>query len=121
MRSGLSALLFLVAGLIPAWSGTITGTIRGAPPAGAAEPPGSGAYESRRYKYVEKIDYDKLRDFVVHIDQSMGEFTSASPEKQTVKTTQRDANFDPHVLPVMVGTTVRWPNDDDIFHNVFSM
>jgi hypothetical protein len=24
-------------------------------------------------------------------------------------------------LPVVVGTTVRWPNEDDIFHNVFSM
>ena len=31
------------------------------------------------------------------------------------------ATFKPHVLPVMVGTTVEWPNNDDIFHNVFSM
>jgi hypothetical protein len=28
--------------------------------------------------------------------------------------------FMPHVLPVMVGTTVEWPNKDDIYHNVFS-
>jgi hypothetical protein len=36
-------------------------------------------------------------------------------------TTQKDANFEPHVLPIAVGTTVRWPNEDDIYHNVFSM
>ena len=35
-------------------------------------------------------------------------------------TTQKDASFDPHVLPIEVGTTVRWPNDDDIYHNVYS-
>lgn len=33
---------------------------------------------------------------------------------------QRDAVFEPHVLPVVVGTTVRWPNEDEIFHNVFT-
>ena len=34
---------------------------------------------------------------------------------------QKEAAFEPHVLPVAVGTTVRWPNEDDIYHNVFSM
>src|SRR5262249_29144523 len=29
--------------------------------------------------------------------------------------------FRPHILPVVMGTTVEWPNNDDIFHNVFSM
>ena len=29
--------------------------------------------------------------------------------------------FTPYVLPVVVGTTVQWPNNDQIFHNVFSM
>jgi plastocyanin len=96
--------------------------VRGLPPAGA--PPAAdsgGAYESRRYKYVEKIDYSALRDFIVHIDQPLNEAVPESHRQQTVKTTQKDANFEPHVLPVVVGTTVRWPNEDDIFHNVFSM
>lgn len=92
------------------------------PPAGADGPgAGGGAYESRRYKYVEKIDYARLKDFVVYLDQPMSGFTPAVLGEQVVKTTQKDANFDPHVLPVVVGTTVRWPNEDDIFHNVFSM
>jgi hypothetical protein len=34
---------------------------------------------------------------------------------------QRGALFTPHVLPVAAGTTVEWPNHDEIFHNVFSM
>jgi len=33
---------------------------------------------------------------------------------------QKKAQFIPHVLPVLVGTTVAWPNNDDIYHNVFS-
>ena len=29
--------------------------------------------------------------------------------------------FSPHVLPIVMGTTVEWPNNDDILHNVFSV
>jgi plastocyanin len=35
--------------------------------------------------------------------------------------TQRDKTFLPHVLPVPVGTTVEFRNDDRIYHNVFSL
>ncbi len=35
--------------------------------------------------------------------------------------TQRDKTFLPHVLPVSVGTTVQFRNDDRIYHNVFSI
>lgn len=34
---------------------------------------------------------------------------------------QRDERFSPHVLPILAGTTVQFPNDDDVFHNVFSL
>ena len=34
---------------------------------------------------------------------------------------QRDERFSPHVLPIVAGTTVEFPNDDDVFHNVFSL
>lgn len=33
---------------------------------------------------------------------------------------QRDMKFVPRVLPVVVGTTVEFPNNDKTFHNVFS-
>lgn len=29
--------------------------------------------------------------------------------------------FSPHVLPIVVGTTVQFPNEDPFFHNVFSL
>lgn len=126
MSKLLSSALFVVGcGLLlvrPLQAGSVTGTVHAMPPSGAVpEAGGNGdAYASRRYKFVEKIDYDRLRDFVVYVDQAVpGE--NGPPPDEVVRTTQRDANFDPHVLTVPVGTTVLWPNEDDIFHNVFSM
>lgn len=112
------ALLFLCALEITgiATAGTIVGTVaaQGAVDAGGE---GGGAYASRRYKFVERVDYDRLTDFVVYIDQPV----EGEAPKQPAAVVQKDAAFDPHVLPVMVGTAVRWPNEDDIYHNVFSM
>ena len=34
---------------------------------------------------------------------------------------QRNLTFIPHVLPVLVGTTVHFPNNDKVSHNVFSL
>ena len=106
---------------VAGFAGSIVGTVRALPPAIGGENVPAGAYESRRYRYVEKIDYEHLRDFVVYIDQPLAGPETGAPPLATVTTTQKDANFDPHVLPVPVGSTVRWPNEDDIFHNVFSI
>jgi plastocyanin len=47
---------------------------------------------------------------------------NAPREPQTAKVVldQRNLSFYPHVLAVRVGTTVDFPNDDRVFHNVFS-
>jgi plastocyanin len=34
---------------------------------------------------------------------------------------QSDERFEPHVLPVMQGAKVEFPNRDDVYHNVFSL
>lgn len=34
---------------------------------------------------------------------------------------QKDERFLPHVLPVVKGTRVEFPNEDDVYHNVFSL
>jgi plastocyanin len=39
---------------------------------------------------------------------------------QRVVVDQRNLAFTPHVLAVRVGTTVDFPNNDKVFHNVFS-
>lgn len=101
----------------PVTAGTITGTVtaRGAPEAAGGG--GGDKYASRRYKFVERVDYSKLSDFIVYVDQIPA--TPPPPGRATV--VQKDAAFEPRVLPVSVGSTVQWPNEDDIYHNVFSM
>lgn len=111
-------------GATSATAGTITGTV------GAQGKPGldsealCGKYDSRQFKFVEKVNYAEMHDFVVYID---GPTTTkaAPPEKPAQVVTQRvfqkGAMFAPHLLPVLVGTTVEWPNNDDILHNVFSI
>jgi plastocyanin len=42
------------------------------------------------------------------------------PSAATIVLDQRNLNFSPHVLAVRVGTTVDFPNNDRVFHNVFS-
>ncbi len=43
-----------------------------------------------------------------------------APEKNPV-ITQINKRFIPNVLPVLVGTTVEFPNEDTVYHNVFSL
>ena len=116
-------LIFAADGLC---AGTITGMVRARGKEGAEQAAaGGGKYDSRKLKFVEQVDYDDLRDFVVYIEGRVGPVEPAPPEPARVITTrkisQKGAVFSPHVLPVVVGTTVEWPNLDDVFHNVFSM
>jgi plastocyanin len=108
---------------VVASAGTITGTVRAQ---GAELPADAGAssggnYGSRRYKFLEKVDYEQMSDFIVYIDQPApaGSAPATPPPLAVIR--QRDGAFVPHVTPVAVGTTVEWPNDDEIYHNVFSM
>jgi len=45
---------------------------------------------------------------------------SAQPVRQKVVLDQRNLTFVPRVLVVQVGTTVEFPNNDRVFHDVFS-
>ncbi len=118
----LLALLGLTALAGKASAGTIVGTVRAQGATEASDSgSGDGAYGSRRYKFVERIDYTQLQDFVVSLDQAVEAMPLVGTDKKVPTVVQRDANFDPHVLPIAVGTRVRWPNEDDIYHNVFSM
>jgi plastocyanin len=101
-------------------AGSITGTVMARGPTVASQPAADGAYASMRYKFAEKVDYDHLDDFVIYIDQPVPE-PAGAPGPSVATVIQRHVSFEPHVLPIMVGTKVRWPNADDIFHNIFSM
>lgn len=54
-------------------------------------------------------------DAVVFIQQAPGTFPAG-----TAQMDQRQMRFIPHVLPVVVGTTVKFLNSDATQHNVFS-
>lgn len=54
---------------------------------------------------------------VVFIEYIDGEFT---PQKKNPLINQIGLKFVPHVLPIIVGTTVEFLNSDDVLHNVFS-
>src|SRR5574341_1147337 len=55
---------------------------------------------------------------VVYVDRVEGK--TFPPPKDRVTLDQINLTFVPHVLPVLVGTTVAFPNTDEVRHNVFS-
>ena len=57
-------------------------------------------------------------DAVVYVAAIPGK-TFAAP-KEHAKMDQKNLVFNPHVLPVLVGTTVDFSNSDAVLHNVFS-
>jgi plastocyanin len=104
-------------------AGDITGSVHAEGKPGTGQASHSGEYASREFKFVPTVDYAAMRDFVIYIDGPLSNapaVANAQAEIATVKVSQKRAVFSPHVLPVMAGTTVEWPNKDDIFHNVFS-
>lgn len=114
------SLAFLAVHAPLATAGTITGHVEARSVIEETAGDAGGSYGSRRYKFLEKLDYSTLRDFVVNIDGvDAPPPADQPPPRGTV--TQRDGTFVPHVLPVVVGTVVDWPNADDVFHNVFCM
>jgi plastocyanin len=72
--------------------------------------PGPGARPPAR-------ESDEMRNVVLYIQRVPGQ--DAATGRATMA--QRDEQFLPHVLPVARGTTVDFPNSDDVYHNVFSL
>ncbi len=123
MRIIFSAIIFCLTA-ITALGGTITGNVSAQGKTIADDTNAGGAYASRKYKFVEKMDYAAMHDFVVYVEGAVGTNNAPPTNSAQVATTrvaQEGAMFSPHVLPIMVGTTVEWPNKDTIYHNVFSV
>jgi plastocyanin len=55
-------------------------------------------------------------DAVVYVQHAEGTFAPAGPANMD----QRSMKFTPHVLPIVVGTTVKFLNSDPTQHNVFT-
>ena len=65
-------------------------------------------------------DRPDLRVGVVYLEEApRAAFDEPRPARAVLD--QRNERFVPHVLPVMVGTLVDFPNSDRTYHNVFSL
>jgi plastocyanin len=65
-------------------------------------------------------DLAELRRGVVYLETApRAAFDEREPGRAVID--QRNERFVPHVLAVMVGTVVEFPNSDLIYHNVFSL
>ena len=63
-----------------------------------------GKYDSRKFKFVERVDYSQFRNFVVYLDgpiTNASAATNALARVDTKRVKQEKANFSPSVLPVV--------------------
>jgi len=64
---------------------------------------------------------EEIRNIVVYLEPEIPfRWSSASPASKHVMQ-QAKESFEPHVLPILAGSTVDFPNFDPFFHNVFSL
>ena len=102
----------------------LIGSVRAEGKSGAGSDVPAGEYSSHKFQFAERVDYSSFKEFVVSIEGPVGA-KPVPPEKPlsvgTRHVVQKGAQFDPHVVPVVLGTTIEWPNYDEIYHNVFSI
>ncbi len=67
---------------------------------------------------VSSVWLESRKDILVFVEE-VDSASFASPTEHP-KMDQKDLTFIPHVLPIVVGTTVDFPNSDKVQHNVFS-
>ena len=94
--------------------GSVRGRVMiGIPPAAKR---GTSIY-SRTVPTVALAPESEVRHVVVYMKDAPR--TAVPPMRAEIR--QRNENFVPHVVAVTVGSTVDFPNDDPIYHNVFSL
>lgn len=76
----------------------------------------AGAYPGRTVTVGAEHDVSELANVVVFVDARP---TAAEAGRAAVR--QADEEFVPHLVAITVGSTVDFPNDDLLFHNVFSL
>ena len=64
---------------------------------------------------------DELANVVVYFESAASLTGAGEPRPGPFRMEQSRETFLPHVLPVMAGATVEFPNGDPIYHNVFSL
>ena len=93
MRIAIAATMILLSAYSPLWAGGISGAVR-----------------ARGVRHSGNV--------VVYVARIPG--VTFAPPEQPVVVDQERLTFVPHVVPVLVGTTVEFHNSDEVLHNVFS-
>ncbi len=122
-RTWSTALLAMLAGAYPAWSGTVRGTLR-LPPVVNRDLAALDAYPGQANSLVgaHPVVRGTVTDAVVSFESfPAGAESLAALSAVPVQLAQKGQAFAPRVLAVAVGTTVDFPNLDPIYHNVFSV
>jgi plastocyanin len=90
--------------------------------------PERGEYPARRNTIAGAVEVRTLagelredRSGVLVFLEGVPMSAPAPLPRQNPVISQADRRFEPKVLPVLQGTTIDFPNDDLIFHNVFSL
>jgi len=101
-------------------TGTIVGSV-----AIPALPPSRSARSLRYRRGTETQEVDtpessEMSNVVIYLEGGVLE-GSRSAGSRTPVLDQRDAEFIPHVLPIVKGTSVQIVNRDKTYHNVFSL
>jgi plastocyanin len=95
-------------------NGTIRGHVERRPP--ASEGPRATVSDLAMRAQHGPVD----RRSVVYLDPAP-RAAFDSREENRPRMDQRDESFVPHVLAIVAGTTVDFPNNDHTYHNVFSL
>jgi plastocyanin len=119
---GLSLLLALAAAVLPTGSQPASQqatTVRGrvvidVPPGGRRS---SSAYPSRSVAQAQLAPPSEVENVVIYLKDAP--MRAVTPRRTSIR--QKGETFLPRVVAVPVGSTVDFPNDDPIFHNVFSL
>jgi plastocyanin len=79
-------------------------------------------YESRAHRHAgEPVHPYRLTEkMVIYLEPTSADTNRYRPQQAHPQLNQQDMMFRPLVLPIIVGTTVDFPNDDNLYHNVFS-
>ena len=119
--AALSALAIVAAVSVPPvptaaeGTGAVSGVVRLTAPARRLNT--TGAYPSRRVALAPQRAVSELANVVVFVRRPRPD----PPAPTRVEIRQVNEEFVPHLVVVTTGSTVDFPNEDLVFHNVFSL
>jgi plastocyanin len=85
--------------------------------------PGAGALPPSTPRAADAVAAE-IHNVVIYLEGDSTQLP-ASPDRlaaaRHARVVQRGERFVPHVVPALAGATIEFPNEDDLYHNVFSL